>query len=102
MISLLASIAFLLNPLPSYSLSDSLQAILPSYLQTGGRGWGEPTGSGCPSTGAWNILYHLGGNGPWIEKIDGVMEGGLRLPEGCEVDMAHMVGQLWTHQRTRI
>lgn len=40
----------------------------------------------------WNILYHLGGNGPWIEKVDGVVEGGIAAPEGCKVEQVHMVG----------
>lgn len=40
----------------------------------------------------WNILYHLGGNGPWIEKIDGDSESlGIAPPEGCLVDQVHMV-----------
>jgi hypothetical protein len=39
----------------------------------------------------WNLLYHLGGNGPWIPKVDGVVEGGLSLPEGCKIDQVHMV-----------
>ena len=26
----------------------------------------------------WNILYHLGGNGPWVEKVIGALEARLR------------------------
>jgi len=40
----------------------------------------------------WNILYHLGGNGPWIRKTDNVMPGGIDVPAGCRVDQVHMVG----------
>ncbi|WEW61413.1 histidine phosphatase family protein [Emydomyces testavorans] len=39
--------------------------------------------------GHWNLLYHLGGNGPWIEKIDGVLDAGdhgIGPPPGCVVD----------------
>lgn len=39
----------------------------------------------------WNILYHLGGNGPWVEKVIDVVEGGIATPEGCEVLQVHMV-----------
>lgn len=97
MICLLASVVFLLNPQPGYSLPNSLQQILPEYLQTNHHGWGlEPAyrgASNCPDQKEeWNILYHLGGNGPWVEKVDGVLEGGIQVPDGCEVDMAHMVG----------
>jgi len=27
-----------------------------------------------------------------VEKVDGVLDGGIQVPDGCEVDMAHMVG----------
>jgi acid phosphatase len=40
----------------------------------------------------WNILYHLGGNGPWVEKVIDVVEGGIAVPEGCDVEQVHMVG----------
>lgn len=72
--------------------------MLPSYLQAQHRGWwsGEPDYQAASATGVekdkWNLLYHLGGNGPWVEKIDGVVEGGIQVPEDCEVDMVHMVG----------
>ena len=39
----------------------------------------------------WNILYHLGGNGPWVEKVIDVVEGGIAVPKGCEVEQVHMV-----------
>lgn len=48
----------------------------------------------------WNILYHVGGNGPWIQKIDGVVEEGFEPPPGCEVDQVHMVSE-WQYQRNR-
>jgi acid phosphatase len=40
----------------------------------------------------WNILHHLGGNGPWVEMLD---EGG-KTPDlapllGCSIDQVHMV-----------
>lgn len=39
----------------------------------------------------WNILYHLGGAGPWVEKNIDVVEGGIAPPEGCEIQQVHMV-----------
>jgi acid phosphatase len=41
----------------------------------------------------WNILYHLGGNGPWIQKVDGIVEGGIGPPEGCIVEQVHMMSR---------
>ena len=41
----------------------------------------------------WNILYHLGGNGPWVEKIIDVVDGGVAPPEGCEVVQVHMMSR---------
>jgi acid phosphatase len=40
----------------------------------------------------WNILYHLGGNGPWIPKFSGTVEDDIRSPTSCKVDQIHMVG----------
>lgn len=42
-------------------------------------------------TQKWNILHHLGGNGPWIEKTDGMADEDIAPPEGCLVDQVHMV-----------
>lgn len=39
----------------------------------------------------WNILHHLGGVGPWVEKTADVVEGGIAVPDGCEVEQVHMV-----------
>jgi acid phosphatase len=41
----------------------------------------------------WNILYHLGGNGPWIQKVDGIVEGGIGPPGGCKVEQVHMMSR---------
>lgn len=51
---------------------------------------------------AWDVLYHVGGNGPWIEKIDGVVEGGIEPPEGCSVEQIHMVCASWPHRTSRL
>ncbi|KAE8374873.1 phosphoglycerate mutase-like protein [Aspergillus bertholletiae] len=51
--------------------------------------WGQ---AGCP-VNDWNILYHLGGNGPWIEKIDGPEIPGLEPPNGCVIDQVHMMSR---------
>ena len=56
--------------------------------------WTHPQISATNTTNDWNILYHLGGNGPWISKVDGVVEGGLAPPEGCRVEQVHMVRAL--------
>lgn len=39
----------------------------------------------------WNLFYHLGGNGPWIPKVDGVIDARIAPPTGCVVDQVHMV-----------
>lgn len=41
----------------------------------------------------WNILYHLGGNGPWIPKVDGVYGDDLSIPEGCRIEQVHMIAR---------
>lgn len=39
----------------------------------------------------WDLFYHLGGNGPWIQKVDGVISDTLAPPAGRVVDQVHMV-----------
>ncbi|KAL6710649.1 hypothetical protein ACN47E_007706 [Coniothyrium glycines] len=41
----------------------------------------------------WNILYHLGGNGPWVEKVIDVTDGGIAVPENCVVEQVHMMSR---------
>jgi len=56
----------------------------------------HPAAGGLPVrtgvTEPWNQLYHLGGNSPWIQKVDGVVNGSLDVPTGCRIDQVHMVG----------
>lgn len=42
----------------------------------------------------WNILYHLGGNGPWVPKVDGPLGDELSVPEDCMIEQVHMVGAI--------
>jgi acid phosphatase len=41
----------------------------------------------------WNLLYHLGGNGPWIKKYTDHGMVGDDLPLGCKVDQLHMMSR---------
>ena len=47
--------------------------------------------SGGPFAESFNILYHLGGNGPWVPKVSGVAGDGILRPAGCRVEQVHMV-----------
>jgi len=44
-------------------------------------------------TSDWDILQHLGGNGPWIQKTSNVVPGGIAVPEGCIVEQVHMMSR---------
>lgn len=44
-----------------------------------------------------DLFYHLGGNGPWIPKINGTVEGGVEPPEGCRVTQVLMVSSSKRH-----
>lgn len=46
-----------------------------------------------------DLFYHLGGNGPWIPKVNGSVEGGTETPDGCRITQVHMVRSL--EQRLR-
>jgi hypothetical protein len=39
----------------------------------------------------WSLFYHLGGNGPWIRRIDGRYYYDAPLPKKCSIDQVHMV-----------
>lgn len=45
------------------------------------------------TTKDWNILYHLGGNGPWVEKVIDVVDTGIAVPDGCKVEQVHMMAR---------
>ncbi|KAH7398688.1 3-phytase B precursor [Phaeosphaeria sp. MPI-PUGE-AT-0046c] len=67
------------------------------------RSWWHPQRSGGTQaehkqgagaiTKDWNILYHLGGNGPWLEKVIDIVDGGIAVPEGCHVEQVHMMSR---------
>jgi acid phosphatase len=58
------------------------------------RLWGHTQGQGAGArTKDWNILYHLGGNGPWVEKVIDVVDGGIAVPENCVVEQVHMMSR---------
>lgn len=40
----------------------------------------------------WNLLHHLGGNGPWIQHASSYgSQSAIEPPEGCKVEQVHMV-----------
>lgn len=41
----------------------------------------------------WNILYHLGGTGPWVQKVDGIFTNDIGPPAGCKVEQVHMLSR---------
>lgn len=46
-----------------------------------------------PDSTEWNLFYHLGGNGPWIPKRDGLGHPDDPLPDTCVVDQVHMLSR---------
>ena len=75
----LAAVAFMF----SYMGYAPVFSVLPTKKGTGGLNDDEN----------WNLFYHLGGNGPWIPKIDDVVPGGVDVPVGCSIDQAHMISR---------
>lgn len=47
------------------------------------------------NTRDWNMLYHVGGNGPWIQKMDDVVQEGFDPPKRCKVEQVHMVSRAY-------
>ncbi|KAL2844996.1 histidine phosphatase superfamily [Aspergillus pseudoustus] len=48
----------------------------------------------------WDLHYHLGGYGPWVEKLDGPVRG-IEVPPGCRVDQVHMLARHGERYPTR-
>lgn len=48
-----------------------------------------------------DLFYHLGGNGPWVPKINGTTGDGIEPPDGCRVTQVHMVGSCSTLARSQ-
>lgn len=69
-------------------------ALIHNYLDVVTSKWTHPQDLANHNTTHedWNILYHLGGNGPWIPKVDGPLGDELSVPEGCKIEQVHMVG----------
>jgi hypothetical protein len=73
-----------LRALPSVSTDGPLFQLLRGYFCV-------PAGQHIMTGTEWNLFYHLGGNGPWIPKVDGVIHETLAPPTSCVVDQVHMV-----------
>lgn len=71
---------------------ESLSPFSPSWSS-----WWHPnseTNQRIYDPNKWNLLYHLGGYGPWIERLEGLVttqDAGIGPPKGCIVDGVHMV-----------
>jgi hypothetical protein len=54
----------------------------------------EPATHGGTIDEDWNILYHLGGDGPWVQNENEVIKGeGVGPPDGCKVEQVHMLSR---------
>lgn len=110
MVCLVAMISALLGftwreGLPVSSLSNTAQSqsiglqyrhtYRPYYASWGS--WHDPQQLHEDRSGAtsqdWNVLHHMGGNGPWIEKVEDIVPGGIAVPKGCEIDQIHMMAR---------
>lgn len=69
-----------------------INALWPPEADSRGSYWlSSAHQSSLPLPESFNILYHLGGNGPWIPKVRGVTENGMKPPASCRVQQVHMV-----------
>ena len=107
------------TPFSSSSSSQNMQAepgsVTEWFLRTpytgSWRGWWNPHGKswshwfshhhhdGDGGAGAgwnkngWNVLYHVGGNGPWIEMRDGIASQAIGPPPSCTVEQVHLMSR---------
>lgn len=102
MLATLACAGFCAVLVGNPAIGTYLQDVLPSIAKLSSNRWiGQVLGVSqwqlqsawtfAKARPDWNILYHIGGNGPWIQKIDGVVQKGFGPPPGCHVEQVHMV-----------
>jgi acid phosphatase len=73
----------------AWLLSDRISELLCSSSSSP---WCSPQ-SYTAGSSQWNLFYHLGGNGPWIPKRDGLGHPEDPLPAACSVDQVHMLSR---------
>lgn len=111
---LILSLAFLLYPVGQTSVLSNVSSLLqlrtcpPIVVESSSPhspSWGTwfhpqrlSYGAGQPiarQRPGWNILYHLGGNGPWVQRIDSALTASVATeiapPDGCTVEQVHLV-----------
>lgn len=90
---LVAALTTLTTAALQYDLTwlPALAAYLPSNL--GFHDSVKPLATFANKSEDWNLLHHLGGNGPWIPKTTNVVDGGIDAPAGCRIEQIHMVGR---------
>lgn len=55
--------------------------------------WSHRARTSSDAVSPWNMLYHVGGNGPWIKKVDGTNGEDIEPPAECTVEQVHMVSK---------
>lgn len=97
------ALSFLSDDTICVSLASQLETLDPSsvhglLIQTlHQRFCGQAASQQDSKQDDWNLFYHLGGNGPWVEKVDarfGTYEKDGKPPPGCVIDQVHMVRKM--------
>ena len=84
-------------PLHAFGITLALRLGLADIVASWRTHWfvqSQCRGEACTSRNEgppWDIIYHVGGNGPWIKKNDGVLPESVEPPKGCKVEQVHMV-----------
>jgi len=108
MLAILACAGFCAVLISNPAVGIYLQHALPSIVELSSNNWIrhilglsqwqlQSAWTSVKARPDWNILYHIGGNGPWIQKIDGVVQEGFGPPAGCHVEQVHMVSMGYSH-----
>ena len=80
-----------LQSIASSSEDQSVSSYLWSWKTWFHASQSKATGLKQSPVKGWNVLHHLGGNGPWIENAGEGVASNLAPPDGCLVDQVHLV-----------
>lgn len=86
-----ASKSSFLQSIASSSEEQSVSSYFGSWKTWFHPSQSKATGSKQPLVKEWNVLHHLGGNGPWIENAGEGAASNLAPPDGCSLDQVHLV-----------
>ena len=89
--TIIACIAALLSVIYFNTASASFLRPVQLWSSTTGNEQQDIIAEDIGLASSWNVIEHLGGNSPWITKINGTASFDISPPHGCQIEQVHIV-----------